>query len=83
MTVNEEPLENLNFENKSKETKQDIKATKENKPEADLSDKAVEVTIASPSFDKELRTFIAHIGSLSATLELTMNTVNDAFIKID
>jgi len=33
----------------------------------------------SPSFDKELNTFIAHIASLSSTLQIAMKAVSDAF----
>ena len=47
----------------------------------DVSDVDILENDDVPSFDEELRTFISLISSLSSTLQLAMNAVQDAFEK--
>lgn len=46
---------------------------------SDVSDEELLLDEEIPSFDKELKTFIAHIASLSSTLQLTMKAIQSAF----
>lgn len=57
------------------------KENNENQEDDLVDDKLLDEIENLPSFDKELRAYIAHIASLSSTLKISMQAVNEAFDK--